>query len=159
MASYAHTDKGHVFTITVNGEQKTYTFPLYTQVTIPQAPIHVFSVEELSAMGVPEKITVEERHNRIAAELSGGIHMSYCFYYINSQPYEGPATRVWIESNAEAEKLRADIKKEIDDYINGHEIVECNKICTFCSEKEIDCGADHSDEMRDIVRSKMRRYQ
>ena len=124
MASYAYTDKGHVFTFTVNGVMKTYTFPLYDMVTVPRAPIHVFSVEELSAMGVPEKITVEERHNRISAELSGGIHMSYSFYYINCQPDNGEfdAVRIWIESDNEAEKLRADIKKELDDYMNGKDI-------------------------------------
>jgi hypothetical protein len=158
MASYAHTDKGHVFTITVNGEQKTYTFPLYDMVTVPCAPINVFSVEELSAMGVPEKITIEERHNRIAAELSGGIHMSYSFYYINSQPDDGPATRIWIESDAEAEKLRADMKSSLDEYVRQQQH-DHNAICTFCGDKEIDCGGDHADEMRQIVRSKMRRYQ
>ena len=109
MASYACTDKDHVFTFTVNGVMKTYTFPLYDMVTVPRAPIHVFSVEELSAMGVPESITVEERHNCISAQLSGGIHVSYSFYYINCQPDDGPVTRIWIESDNEAEKLRADI--------------------------------------------------
>ena len=153
MASYAHTDKGHVFTITVNGEQKTYTFPLYDMVTVPRAPIHAFSVEDLSAMGVPEKITVEERHNRIAAELSGGIHMSYSFYYINCQPDEGPATRIWIESDGEAEKLRADIHASLAEYVRQH---DHNAICTFCGEKEFDCGADHGDEMRQIGLMQMR---
>ena len=109
MASYACTDKDHVFTFTVNGVMKTYTFPLYDMVTVPRAPIHVFSVEELSAMGIPEKTIVEERDERMSAQLSGGIHMSYSFYYINCQPDDGPGTRIWIESDNEAEKLRADI--------------------------------------------------
>jgi len=123
MASYAYTDKGHVFTFTVNGVMKTHTFPLYDMVTIPRAPIHVFSVEELSAMGVPEKITVEERHNRISAELSGGIHMSYCFYYINCQPdnEEFEDVRIWIESDDEAEKLRADIHASLAEYMRTRE--------------------------------------
>ena len=155
MASYAYTDKGHVFTITVNGEHKTYTFPLYDMVTVPRAPIHVFSVEELSAMGVPESITIEERHKRIAAELSGGIHMSYSFYYINCQPDNGEfdAVRIWIESDAEAEKLRADIHASLAEYVRQH---DHNAICTFCCEKEIDCGADHGDEMREIGLMHMR---
>jgi hypothetical protein len=156
--AYAYTDNDHVFTITVNGEQKTYTFPVNNLVTVPQAPIHVFSVDELSAMGVPEKIIVEERHKRIAAELSGGTHMSYCFYYINIQPYDGPATRIWIESNAEAEKLRDDIKQEMDDYINRHEVFDYNEVCTFCGDKYVDCGGDHGDEMRDIQRQALRRH-
>lgn len=157
MASYIYTDEGHVLTITVNGVMKTYTFPLNNLVSIPRAPIHSFSVEELYNMGVPDKITIDERNNRISAELSGGIHTSYCFYYIKAQPYDSEATCIWIESDAEAEKLRAEIKKELDDYINGHEVVECNKICSFCGEKEIDCGGDHADEMRDIMRMEMRR--
>ena len=158
MASYTYTDEGHVLTITVNGEQKTYTFPLNELVTVPCAPIHSFSVEELYNMGVPEKITIVERHKSIAAELSGGIHTSYTFYYIKSQPYDGEATCIWIESDAEAEKLRADIKKELDDYIKGHEVFEYNKDCSFCEQKQVDCGGDHADEMRDIMRMEMRRY-
>jgi hypothetical protein len=123
MASYAYTDKGHVFTFTVNGVMKTHTFPLYDMVTVPRAPIHVFSVEELNAMGVPEKITVEERHNRMSAELSGGIHMSYSFYYINCQPdnEEFDAVRIWIESDDEAEQLRADIHASLAEYVRTRE--------------------------------------
>ena len=30
-------------------------------------------------------------------------------------------------------------------------------ICTFCGEKEIDCGSDHGDEMRQIGLMRMRR--
>jgi len=153
MASYIYTDEGHVLTITVNGVMKTYTFPLNTLVTIPRAPIHSFSVEELYNMGVPDKITIDERNNRISAELSGGIHTSYCFYYIKAQPYDGEATCIWIESDAEAEKLRADIHASLAEYVRQR---EHDTTCTCCGEKEVDCVADHGDEMRQIGLMHMR---
>jgi hypothetical protein len=31
-------------------------------------------------------------------------------------------------------------------------------ICTFCGHKELDCGGDHGDEMRDIQREALERY-
>ena len=122
MASYAYTDKGHVFTFTVNGVMKTHTFPLYDMVTVPRAPIHVFSEEVLKQMGVPEKIIGEERNNRMSAQLSGGIHMSYSFYYINCQSDDGPAMCIWIESDDEAEKLRADIHASLAMYVRQREV-------------------------------------
>jgi len=109
MASYRYTTKGHIITITRNGEQKTYTIPIENYVRLLCGHIHEFSPEELTAMGVPQSITIEERHNRIAAELSGGIHMGYSFYYINGHLDDGPATRIWIEMDAEAHQLRKDL--------------------------------------------------
>lgn len=154
MANYEYTPQGQNFTITVNGELKTYTVPLHTMVTIPHAPIHVFSEEVLKQMGVPEKIIVEERDNRSAAQMSGGIHMSYCFYYIKC---DEPDKLIWIESDTEAQQLRKDIADSLAEHVSQREH-EMNAICTFCGEKEFDCGADHGDEMRDIVRKTTRYY-
>jgi hypothetical protein len=135
----------------------TQTFSFEYNVTVPRAPIHAFSMEELENMGVPEKIIADERDNRMSAELSGGIHTSYCFYYINCEPDNGPATQFWIESDDEAEKLREDIKKELDDYINGHIEADREKTCSFCGQNVYVCDDDHAMEMREIMRN-LRRW-
>jgi hypothetical protein len=152
-AGYKYTENGHVFTFTCNGALKTHTFSHDNNVSVLSSTIDGFSAEELSNMGVPEKIIDDDWHNRIAAELSGGIHTSYSFYYIDCQPDAGPATQFWIESAAEGELLRNEFKKQHDDYMKAHEEAERNKTCSFCGDKEIDCGGDHSSEMREIWRN------
>ena len=149
MANYEYTPNGQSFTITANGELKTCTVPLDTMVTVQRAPIHAFSEEVLKEMGIPEKIIVKERHSRIAAEMSGGTHMSYCFYYIKCETSDEPDKLIWIESDTEAEQLRKDIAESMVEY-------PLNPTCSFCGEKEFECGADHGDEMREIVRKTTR---
>ena len=134
MASYRYTDKGQIVNITHNGETKTHNIPLDVYVTIPRGLIHEFSVEELAAMGVPQSVTIEERHNRIAAELSGSIHMGYSFYYINCESNDGSVKRIWIESDAEAEKLRQDLKDD------GEDSVDLNDECDYCHGPVGCCG-------------------
>jgi len=152
-ASYAYTENGHVFTFTCNGALKTHTFSHDNNVTVLSSTIDGFSAEELNDMGISQKIIDDDWHNSIAAALSGDIHTSYSFYYIECQSDDGAATRIWIESAAEGEHLHNIMKKIHDDYINAHEEADRNKTCSFCGDKEADCGGDHSSEMREIWRN------
>jgi hypothetical protein len=150
---YKYTENGHVFTFTRNGVLKTHTFSHDNNVSVLSSTIDAFSAEELNDMGISQKFIDDDWHNCISAELSGGIHTSYTFYYINCQPDTGPVTQFWIESATEGEQLRNEMKKQHDDYINAHEEADRNKTCSFCGDKEIDCGGDHSSEMREIWRN------
>ena len=60
---------------------------------------------------------------------------------------------VWI-SKDEATKIKEDIKKLEDDEAHYEEDHEC----WFCGKMESECGADHSDEMRDILHENNRHY-
>lgn len=150
-ASYAYTENGHVFTFTRNGIQMTHTFSHDNNVSVLSSTIDAFSAEELNDMGISQKFIDDDWHNSIAAALSGDIHTSYTFYYINCQPDIGPATQFWIESATEGEQLCNEMKKLHDDYIKGHEEADRNRTCSFCGDKEINCGAEHSSEMREIM--------
>ena len=152
-ASYAYTENGHVFKFTCNSVLKTHTFSHDNNVSVLSSTIDGFSAEELNDMGISQKFIDDDWHNSIAAALSGDIHTSYTFYYINCLSDEGQTTRIWIELATEGEQLRNEMKKEHDDYIKGHEEADRNRTCSFCGDKEIDCGADHSSEMREIMRN------
>lgn len=152
-ASYKYTENGHVFTFTCNGVLKTHTFSHDNTVTLLSSTIDAFSTEELYNMGISQKIIDDDWHNSIAAALSGDIHTSYTFYHIDCLSDIGETTRILIESPTEGELLRNEFKKQHDDYIKAHEEAERNKTCSFCGDKEIDCGGDHSSEMREIWRN------
>jgi hypothetical protein len=79
------------------------------------------------------------------------------FYYLYAQPQDvGRPVFTWLQNKEEADALRKAIH-EAEEVNEEEEYWRQDSKCTFCGAMESDCGGDHGDEMRDIMREHRRR--
>jgi len=94
----------------------------------------------------------------LAPQIKGPPAADGFFYYLYAQPCVGRPSFLWLQNKEEADALR----KAIDDaeklHYDEEDYWRQDSKCTFCGAMVSECGEDHGDEMRQIMREQLRRH-
>jgi hypothetical protein len=85
------------------------------------------------------------------ALIKGPVAADDMLYYLCARPHDvGSPFFVWLQNKEEADLLQKVIW-EAEDFHHENGWREDSK-CTFCGYMDSECGGDHGDEMRQIMR-------
>ena len=107
-------------------------------------------------------LTVGARHpNEIhmwdRAKINGPPAEDGLLYYLCARPEDvGSPSFIWLQNKEEATALRKAIKDA--EYEYEYEYYRQDSKCSFCGHMISECGEDHGDEMRDIMRAHRERH-
>ena len=94
------------------------------------------------------------------AQIEGPVSDNGLIYYLSAQPQDlGIPSLIWLQNRDEYLALRKAIEDAEQFYyhMNDDDRSYEDDVCTFCGQMISECGGDHGDEMRDIVREALRR--
>lgn len=108
---------------------------------------HTFGDHHLSVCDAPEEVFASWERSQIKGPVADDGQL----YYLCARPEDvGRPSFIWLQNREEAKALRKAIKGAYDYY--EYEYYHQDYKCTFCGAMVSECGGDHGDEMRDIMR-------
>jgi hypothetical protein len=140
----------------VSFDGNTYTVSLFRpdSAGVMKQEKLTFGEHLLEVCVAPESELASWERSQIKGPASDDDHL----YYLCAQPQDvGRPSFVWLKDEEEAEALHKAIKDAEDQQWRDEMIEEYERPCTFCGQMVSECGEDHGDEMRDIVREALRR--
>jgi hypothetical protein len=114
---------------------------------------YTFGEHHLSVCGAPEEALASWERSQI----KGPVAEDGELYYLCARPEDvGRPSFIWLKNKEEATALRKAIKDAEDLY--DYNYYREDYKCTFCGAMASECGEDHGDEMRDIMREYRNRH-
>jgi hypothetical protein len=113
---------------------------------------HIFGEHALSVCSAHKD---DFQGRTLAPQIKGPPADDGFLYYLYAQPEDvGRPSFVWLKDKEEAVALR----KAISEAEELHDGWRHDSKCTFCGAMVSECGEDHGDEMRQIMREQLRRH-
>ena len=134
----------------VSFDGHTYTVSLFRS---GNEENHTFGEHHLSVCCAHESTLPSWERSQIKGPVADDGEL----YYLCARPEDvGSPSFIWLQNKEEATALRKAIKDA--EYEYEYEYYRQDSKCSFCGHMISECGEDHGDEMRDIMRAHRERH-